>query len=100
MAVTTPMPGRNLFNLPEQVKGRAIMQFHDINAFRVGDEVIIMQPNKSPLQFKVFNDTVFTPVKLDNEFAKDALGHVVSASYLYKERKYKLNKKKVYLSQF
>lgn len=100
MAVTTPMPGRNLFNLPEKVKGRAIMQFHDINAFRVGDEVIIMQPNKAPLQFQVFNDTVFTPVKLDDEFAKDALGHVISASYLYKERKYKLNKKKVYLSQF
>ena len=84
------MPGRNIFLLPETTKGRAIMQFHDINAFRVDDQVIIMQPNKEPLQFKVENDTIFTPVTLDTELAKDALAHVITASYLYKERRYNL----------
>lgn len=92
MKTETPIPGRNLFTIPKSVEGRAIMQFHDINAFRVGDQVIIMQPNKNPLQFQVKNDTIFTPVKLDKELAKDALAHVVSASYLYKERKYRLKK--------
>ena len=90
MNVITPMPGRNLFLLPESAKGRAIMQFNDINAFRVENQVIIMQPNKEPLQFKVEKDTVFTPVALDKELAKDALAHVITASYLYKERKYAL----------
>ncbi|WP_296145485.1 LTA synthase family protein [uncultured Flavobacterium sp.] len=87
-----PMPGRNLFALPKATKGRAIMQFHDINAFRVDDQVVIMQPNKKPLQFHVKNDTIFTPVKLDEELAKDALAHVASASYMYKQRKYRLKK--------
>ena len=45
-------------------------------------------------QFKVEKDTVFTPVALDKELAKDALAHVITASYLYKERKYALKEKK------
>lgn len=90
MNVSTPMPGRNLFLLPESTKGRAIMQFHDVNAFRVDNQVIIMQPYKEPLQFKIKNDTVLTPVSLDKELAKDALAHVITASYLYKQRKYNL----------
>jgi phosphoglycerol transferase MdoB-like AlkP superfamily enzyme len=93
MNVVTPMPGRNLFTLSDKVKGRAIMQFHDVNAFRVDNQVIIMQPNKEPLQFRVEKDTIFTPVKLDKELAKDALAHVISASFMYKERRYKLKSK-------
>lgn len=88
MNLKTPMPGRNLFALPETTKGRAMMQFNDINAFRVGNQVIIMQPYKDPLQFRVENDTIFTPVALNKELAKDALANVITASYLYKERKY------------
>lgn len=90
MNLRTPMPGRNLFVLPESTKGRAIMQFNDINAFRVGNQVIIMQPYKKTLQFRVEKDTVFTPVALNKELAKDALANVITASYLYKERKYNL----------
>lgn len=89
MNLCTPMPGRNLLALPENVKGRSIMQFNDINAFRVDNQVVIMQPNKNPLQFKVEKDTVFTPVTLNKELAKDALAHVITASYLYKNKKYR-----------
>ncbi|MFT3793450.1 LTA synthase family protein [Flavobacterium sp.] len=92
MPLQTPMPGRDLFRLPDAVPGRAIMQFHDINAFRVGNEVVVMQPNKEPLQFKVQNDTVFTAVKLNHEMAKDALAHVVAAFQLYQKRAYRLPK--------
>ncbi len=90
MDVKTPMPGRNLFKLPDAAQGRAIMQFNDINAFRVGNEVIIMQPHKTPLQFHVEKDTVFTPEKLNNDLAKDALAHIITAFYLYNQQKYKL----------
>lgn len=92
IATETPMPGRNLFKLPETTTGRAIMQFHDINAFRVGDQVLIMQPYKKPLQFYVKDDTIFTPEKVNEELAKDALAHVALASHAYKERKYTLRK--------
>ena len=90
MKAETPMPGRNILQLSDSIPGRAIMQFHDINAFRVENQVIIMQPNKQPLQFEVKNDTTLVPVTLDAELAKDALGHVIAADYLYKEKKYRL----------
>lgn len=92
LAVETPMPGRNLFTLPDSESGRAMMQFHDINAFRVGDRVVVMQPLKKPLQFNLKNDTIFTPAALDQELVKDALAHVAAASWLYRENKYRLRK--------
>lgn len=92
MKVQTPMPGRNIKDMKLGTKGRAIMQFHDTNAFRVEDQVVIMQPNKKPLQFKIENDSVLKPVKLDEELAKDALAHVTAASNLYKEKKYRTKK--------
>ena len=88
--VETPMVGRNLFRLPKFVEGRAMMQFGDNNAFRVGNEVIIMQPNKQPLQFHVEKDTIFTPKKLNEDLGKDALAHVITAFDLYNDQKYKL----------
>ena len=93
MDVETPMAGRNIKDIKPEIKGRSIMQFHDTNAFRVEDQVVILQPHKKPLQFKIENDTVLTPVKLDEELARDALAHVTAASNLYKQKKY-TNKKK------
>ena len=93
--VNTPMVGRNLLQLPENIPGRAIMQFHDINAFRVEDQVVIMQPYVEPLQFQISDKFEMTPTKLDPELAKDALAHVLTANYLYKESKYKGKKYKV-----
>ena len=90
----TPMIGRKLNKLNSSTKGRAIMQFNDINAFRVEDQVVIMQPNLQPLQFKIKNDTTLISVKLDAELAKDALAHVITAGNLYRENKYKLSDKK------
>lgn len=90
MEVETPMPGRNLISLPDSIEGRAIMQFHDINAFRVGNKVVILQPNKEPLQFDMKSDTELIKTEVDPEFAKDALGHVLSAYFMYKGQKYRL----------
>ncbi|NMH28966.1 LTA synthase family protein [Flavobacterium silvaticum] len=88
--VETPMAGRNLFTLPETTPGRSIMQFNDINAFRVEDKVLIMQPFLKPQQFSLKSDTIMTLMPLDEEFAKDALGHVSAAGYLYKNNLYRL----------
>ena len=85
-----PMPGRNIQTLPDSVPGRSIMQFYDISAFRIEDQVVFLQPFKEPLQFKVVNDTILTPVPLDAEMAKDALAHAISAEFLYKKKQYKL----------
>ncbi|WP_296146287.1 LTA synthase family protein [uncultured Flavobacterium sp.] len=93
MKVETPMPGRNIKDIKSGTKGRSIMQFNEINAFRVENQVVIMQPKLKPLQFKIENDSVLTPVKLDEELAKDALAHVIAAGNLYKQSKYKLKTK-------
>ena len=93
MDVETPMPGRDLLQLPDSIPGRAIMQFHNINAFRNANDVIIMQPKTKPLQFKVKDAKTLEEATLDSELAKDALGHVVTASMLYREGRYRLPKK-------
>lgn len=87
----SPMTGRNLLKLPESTKGRTIMLFHETYAFRVADDVIIINPNTKPLQFKVTSDTVLTPVALNEELAKDALAHIIASSNLYKKRIYKID---------
>lgn len=87
----TPMPGRNLLKLPKETKGRTIMLFHETYAFRVEDDIVILNPNAKPLQFKVKSDTELIPVALNEELAKDALAHIVASSNLYKKRVYKID---------
>ena len=87
----TPMPGRNLLKLPKETKGRTIMLFHETYAFRVEDDIVILNPNAKPLQFKVKSDTELIPVDLNEELAKDALAHIVASSNLYKKRVYKID---------
>ncbi|MBP7319410.1 MAG: sulfatase-like hydrolase/transferase [Flavobacterium sp.] len=86
----TPMPGRNLLKLPKETKGRTIMLFHETYAFRVEDDIVILNPNAKPLQFKVKSDTELIPVALNEELAKDALAHIVASSNMYKKRVYKI----------
>ena len=90
ITTNSPMPGRNLLKLPESTKGRTIMLFHETYAFKVDNDVIIINPNAAPLQFKVEKDSIFTPVKLNEELAKDALAHIIASSNLYQKRKYKI----------
>lgn len=87
----TPMPGRNLLKLPKETKGRTIMLFHETYAFRVEDDIVILNPNATPLQFKVKSDTELIPAALNEELAKDALAHIVASSNLYKKRVYKID---------
>jgi phosphoglycerol transferase MdoB-like AlkP superfamily enzyme len=94
LSFETPMVGRNLNQLNAKTSGRSIMQFNDINAFRVENQVVIMQPNLKPLQFEIKNDTTLIPVKLNEELAKDALAHVITAGNLYKKNLYKLRDEK------
>ena len=87
----SPMPGRNLLKLPKGTKGRTIMLFHETYAFRVEDDIVILNPNTKPLQFKVKSDTELIPVALNEELAKDALAHIVASSNMYKKRVYKID---------
>ena len=42
------------------------MLFHETYAFRVEDDIVILNPNATPLQFKVKSDTELIPVALND----------------------------------
>lgn len=89
ITTNSPMVGRNLLKEPTQ-KGRTIMLFHETYSFRVGDEIVVYNPNAAPLQFKLKNDTIMTPMPLNEELVKDVLAHIIASSNLYKGRKYRI----------
>ena len=84
MGISTdhPVAGRALFSLPDTVKGRAIMQYGDTNAFMEDNRVVLLQPHKKPAQF-VYADGRLTPAELDPELVKNALAHALLPGYLY-----------------
>lgn len=89
--VETPMVGRNIYELNESEKGRAIMQFHTTNAFRYGDDLIVLQPDKEALQFKVTeNDVLIPESNVNNDLVQDAISHVITASESYNNMEYRL----------
>ncbi len=89
-----PMPGRNLCQLADSIPGRAIMQFHQINAYMENNKVLIMQPNRKAQSFIYSKDkSHLDPIALDEEMYKKALSTVVVASDMYKNRSYSLLKK-------
>jgi phosphoglycerol transferase MdoB-like AlkP superfamily enzyme len=87
MGISTdhPVPGRALFSLPETVKGRAIMQYGDTNAFMEEDRVVVLRPELEPVQFTCSEGRLI-PAELDPELAKNALAHAMLPGYLYVNR--------------
>jgi phosphoglycerol transferase len=92
--VETPMPGRDLLKLPDSIPGRSIMQFHNVNAFRVGQEVVILQPKGKTVQYHLENDTTQIKKPVNKALEQDALSHIVLASKMYNDRSYRLPKNK------
>lgn len=90
--VETPMPGRDLLKLPDSIPGRSIMQFHNVNAFRVGQDVVILQPKGKTLQYHLENDTIQIKKPVNKQLEEDALSHIVLASKMYNDRSYRLDK--------
>ena len=84
-----PMIGRNLMTIPEGTQGRAIMQFASHNAYRVGNDVVILQPDLPPQQF-TYAEQKLTPAPLNQDMVRDALAHAHLPWVLYSEQKYRL----------
>ncbi|MFD2823813.1 LTA synthase family protein [Lacinutrix iliipiscaria] len=89
--IETPMVGRNIFTLNDSIKGRAMMQFHSTNAFRNGEDLIVLQPGKEALQFKVTkDDALILENNIDQSLVRDAISHIVLASQSYNKLEYRL----------
>lgn len=96
--IETPMPGRDLLQLPEATPGRSIMQYHSINAFRSGNDVVILQPKVKTIQYELKNDTTYIEKPVNKQLEEDALSHIFLASKMYNDRSYKLGEKKVLMT--
>lgn len=84
-----PMIGRDLLALPEGLPGRALMQYGDANAFRVGDRVAIHRP-QLPAETFAYRAGRLQPLPHDHELEQDALAHLLWAASAYRDRRYRL----------
>jgi len=84
-----PMIGRDVLQLPADTPGRAIMQYGEANAFRIGDKVAINRPHQ-PAQTFVYADGRLQPTDSDTQLERDGLAHLLWADSTYRERRYRL----------
>jgi phosphoglycerol transferase MdoB-like AlkP superfamily enzyme len=87
--VENPMIGRDILSLPSEVPGRALMQYADANAFRVGDTVVIHQPHQAAKTFDYSNGQLVHRDH-DLELERDALAHLLWADKTYSDHRYVL----------
>lgn len=86
-----PMLGRDLTLPPRQDGGRAIMQYANNQAYRIGDQVIILQPQQPPAQYTYRNlELADKKTTADPELAADALAHALWPSLAYRNQYYTL----------
>lgn len=86
----TPMIGRDLTQVNDSYSGRAIMQYANNQAYLTTDHLVILQPDKDPVQYDIQDsDTKKTESKPDNNIA---LAHAQFASWSYDQEKYRLSK--------
>ena len=83
-----PMIGRDLLALPQEIPGRALMQYGDANAFRVGDRVAIHRPHL-PAETFDYRAGRLLPAAHDRELERDALAHLLWAARTYRDRLYR-----------
>jgi phosphoglycerol transferase len=73
MGIAADIPAAGIDQTREDLvgPGRAIMQFHDTAAYRVGNDVVVLAPGQTPSQFTVQGQTL-VPAAIDSELVRDA----------------------------
>lgn len=82
-----PMIGHDLTRLPSTDPGRAIMQYGGNQAFRSGNDLLVMQPHLEPLQFRI-EGSELKAVSVDAQLRRRALAHALLPSLMYRSRSY------------
>lgn len=82
-----PMLGVDLTQIDENYKGRAIMQFHDYQAYLNDQELVVLRPSLKPITGNYVNK-VFTQTDVQIDTKNKALAHALWASRSYKEQTY------------
>lgn len=90
-----PMPGRDLTREPDDLPGRAMMQYEQNYAWMEGDQVVVLRPEKAAAHArydkteKHLRSVDGTPANGD-ALAKRALAHALLPALLYRELRYRL----------
>lgn len=90
-----PMPGRDLTREPDDLPGRAMMQYEQNYAWMEGDQVVVLRPEKAPAHArydrtsKHLRDVDAPPVN-GEALARRALAHALLPAWLYREQRYQL----------
>jgi phosphoglycerol transferase MdoB-like AlkP superfamily enzyme len=87
-----PMIGFDLTRRPMDFTGRAIMQFDRNQAYMKGDQVIVLQPDKEPVQFRYDGVGKLSKDVLDKDLAREAIAHPLWGSMAYDKLLYRLTK--------
>lgn len=84
MGISTehPVPGRALLSLPDNVPGRAVMQYGSTNAFMENNRVVLLRPQLPPSQW-IYADGRLASSETDPELVGDARAHALLPGYLY-----------------
>ena len=84
--LTYPVLGRSIFS--NKKKDLSLMQFNDTYAFRIGDKVAVLRPEKEALTF-IYQDEKMLPTEHDKELETNALAFILTMNHLYEKRLFK-----------
>lgn len=82
-----PMLGRDL---TRDGPGRAIMQYGDNYGYLKDDTLLVLGPQKAPVQYRYRVPETYTPMPVDEALAREALAHALWPSWAYREGRYAL----------
>ncbi|MCW5580218.1 MAG: LTA synthase family protein [Luteimonas sp.] len=87
----TPMVGRDLSDPALRLPGRALMQYDRNFAYMQGEDVVVLQPGRPPVQFRhVRNGKRLLPTALSPALAREAHAQALWGSLAYDRGWYRL----------
>jgi phosphoglycerol transferase MdoB-like AlkP superfamily enzyme len=95
VSATHPMIGRDLTTEPDDLPGRAMMQYEQHYAWMEGDQVVVLRPDKAPThgrydRAKKRLAIALTPPPGAGVLERRALAHALLPAWLYREQRYRL----------
>jgi phosphoglycerol transferase MdoB-like AlkP superfamily enzyme len=86
-----PLIGHDLLSLPQDHPGRAIMQFGDNHAYRVGNRVVVHLPREPARRFVIDGADHLEPTEEAwPELTEEAMAHALLPGLLYRQRQNRL----------
>ncbi|MDS1140868.1 LTA synthase family protein [Pusillimonas sp. SM2304] len=82
-----PMIGRDLTSTDSN---RAMMQYGENYGYLKGDRLLVLEPHRTPTQYRYAAPASYTPERVDDALLKEALSHVLWPAWVYKNHYYTL----------